>query len=49
MDEINEPAPTVETSSGHLYRIPQEALLKGSSPVIMVCDFGARCSARRRA
>lgn len=31
---INEPGAYVETSTGHLYRFPQEALVPGGSPVI---------------
>jgi len=31
---INEPGAYVETSTGHLYRFPQEALIQGGSPVI---------------
>lgn len=32
--EINEPGAYVEVGSGDLYRIPKEALLEGSSPLI---------------
>lgn len=33
-DEITEPGAYVEVTTGDLYRIPQEALLKGASPLI---------------
>lgn len=33
-DEINEPGAYVEVTTGALYRVPQEALLKGASPLI---------------
>ena len=32
--DINQPGAYVEVQSGELYRIPQEALLAGSSPLI---------------
>lgn len=32
--DINEPGAYVEMGSGDLYRIPKEALLQGSSPLI---------------
>ena len=33
-DEISEPGAYVEVTSGALYRVPQEGLLKGASPLI---------------
>jgi hypothetical protein len=33
-ENINEPGAYVETSTGHLYRFPPEALVQGGSPVI---------------
>lgn len=33
-ENITEPGAYVEVSSGDLYRIPQEGLLKGASPLI---------------
>ncbi|HEV8438843.1 MAG TPA: hypothetical protein VGT40_12170 [Methylomirabilota bacterium] len=33
-DNIEEPGAYVDATSGELYRIPQEALLPGSSPLI---------------
>ena len=33
-EDISEPGAYVEISTGNLYRIPQEALLKGASPLI---------------
>lgn len=33
-DEIHEPGAYVEVATGCLYRIPQEGLLKGTSPLI---------------
>ena len=33
-NEINTPGAYVDTETGDLYRIPQEALLPGASPVI---------------
>jgi hypothetical protein len=33
-EEINEPGAYVELGTGDLYRVPKEALLKGSSPLI---------------
>jgi len=43
-ENINEPGAYVEIGSGDLYRIPQEALLKGSSPLIRKESMGAsRC------
>ena len=33
-EEINEPGAYVEVATGTLYRVPQEALLKGASPLI---------------
>jgi hypothetical protein len=33
-ENIKQPGSYVERETGHLYRVPQEALLRGSSPVI---------------
>jgi len=33
-EEISEPGAYVEVATGTLYRVPQEALLKGASPLI---------------
>ncbi len=33
-DDITEPGAYVDVHSGELYRIPQEALLRGASPLI---------------
>ncbi|MFY9854945.1 MAG: hypothetical protein WAK26_13805 [Terracidiphilus sp.] len=33
-ENIKQPGAYVERETGHLYRVPQEALLRGSSPVI---------------
>lgn len=33
-DEIHEPGAYVEVATGSLYRVPQEGLLKGASPLI---------------
>jgi len=33
-EDIDEPGAYVEVRTGNLYRIPQEALLKGASPLI---------------
>ena len=32
--DVNEPGAYVEKHTGHLYRIPKEALVEGSSPMI---------------
>ncbi len=40
-DDINEAGTYVERGSGDLYRIPQEALVKGSSPMISKESYGA--------
>ncbi len=39
--DIGEPGAYVERGSGDLYRIPQEALIKGSSPMIRKESLGA--------
>ena len=40
-DELNEPGAYVERGSGDLYRVPQEALIPGGSPIIHKESFGA--------
>ena len=40
-DTINEPGAYVEVGSGDLYRVPKEALIQGSSPVIRKESSGA--------
>jgi hypothetical protein len=40
-EDINEPGAYVEKDSGDLYRIPQEALIRGGSPLIMKESRGA--------
>jgi hypothetical protein len=40
-EDVNEPGAYVEKGSGDLYRIPQEALIKGASPIIMKESHGA--------
>jgi hypothetical protein len=40
-EEIAEPGAYVEKGSGDLYRVPQEALIKGGSPIIMKESRGA--------
>jgi len=40
-EDINEPGAYVEMGTGDLYRIPQEALIKGASPVIRKESTGA--------
>ncbi len=40
-DDINQPGAYVEKGSGDLYRIPQEALIQGSSPLIRKESTGA--------
>lgn len=34
MGNIKQPGAYIERETGHLYRLPSEALLRGSSPVI---------------
>jgi len=34
-EDLNEPGAYVEKSTGDLYRVPKEALMKGASPLIM--------------
>jgi hypothetical protein len=40
-EQINEPGTYVEVGTGDLYRIPKEALLPGSSPLIRKESLGA--------
>jgi hypothetical protein len=40
-DELNEPGAYVERGSGDLYRVPQEALIPGGSPIIHKESSGA--------
>lgn len=40
-DDINEPGAYVGVGTGDLYRIPKEALLSGSSPLIRKESMGA--------
>src|SRR5262249_50690458 len=40
-EDVSEPAASVEKGTGDLYRIPQEALIKGASPIIMKESHGA--------
>jgi hypothetical protein len=40
-EDINEPGAYVEKGSGDLFRIPQEALVRGGSPLIMKESRGA--------
>jgi len=40
-EEINEPGAYVERGTGDLYRIPKEALVQGSSPIIHKESAGA--------
>ena len=40
-DEINEAGAYVERGSGDLYRVPKEALIPGSSPIIHKESSGA--------
>ena len=40
-DEMNEPGAYVERGSGDLYRVPQEALIPGCSPIIHKESLGA--------
>ncbi len=40
-DEINEPGTYVEKGSGDLYRVPKEALIAGSSPIIRKESMGS--------
>lgn len=39
--DINEPGAYVELGTGHLYRIPDEALLPGASPLVHQESNGA--------
>ncbi|MBI1943846.1 MAG: hypothetical protein HYS35_09285 [Betaproteobacteria bacterium] len=40
-NEITEPGAYVEVATGALYRVPQEALLKGASPLIKIESSGS--------
>ena len=40
-EDVREPGAYVEVGSGDLYRIPQEALVRGSSPLIRKESLGA--------
>lgn len=40
-ESLNEPGAYVELGTGDLYRVPQEALLQGGSPVIRKQSLGA--------
>jgi hypothetical protein len=40
-EDINEPGTYVEIGTGDLYRMPKEALVRGSSPMIRKQSFGA--------
>ncbi len=40
-DEVKEPGTYVEKGSGDLYRVPKEALIDGSSPLIRKESLGA--------
>ena len=40
-EDIHDPGAYVEAGTGDLYRIPQEALIKGSSPMITKESRGA--------
>ena len=40
-EDIDDPGAYVEVGSGDLYRIPQEALIRGASPVIRKESTGA--------
>lgn len=40
-EDLSEPGAYVETGTGDLYRVPQEALLKGASPLIRKESLGA--------
>ncbi|HEY2988727.1 MAG TPA: hypothetical protein VGL11_13435 [Candidatus Binatia bacterium] len=40
-EEIEEPGTYAERGSGDLYRIPQEALVRGASPIIQKQSFGS--------
>lgn len=40
-DDVNDPGTYVERGTGDLYRIPKEALVKGSSPMIVKESLGA--------
>ena len=39
-ENIKQPGAYIERETGHLYRVPQEALLRGSSPLISkLCNY----------
>ena len=40
-DELNEPGAYVERGTGDLYRVPQEAIIPGGSPIIHKESMGA--------
>ncbi len=40
-EDVNEPGTYVERGTGDLFRIPKEALIKGSSPMIVKESLGA--------
>ena len=40
-ESVDEPGAYVELGSGELYRIPQEALIRGASPVVIKESRGA--------
>jgi hypothetical protein len=40
-DQLNEPGAYVELGSGDLYRVPQEALIPGGSPIIHKESIGS--------
>jgi len=40
-DDVHEPGAYVERGSGDLYRVPQEALISGGSPIIHKESIGA--------
>lgn len=40
-EELNEPGTYVEKGSGDLYRVPKEALIAGSSPIIRKESLGS--------
>lgn len=40
-ENLSEPGAYVELGSGDLYRVPEEALVKGASPVIRKQSLGA--------
>ena len=41
-ETINEPGTYVARDTGDLYRVPQEALIRGSSPIIRMESLGAQ-------